>query len=66
MLLFQPLLLHIPDMGNQPMRKNNLVVSLLLFGSFNMPKQKSWWEKKLPCHIYNLSTCKPCGSNHKI
>ena len=43
-----------------------LSLSLSLFGSFSIPKQKSWWEKKLPCCIYNLSTRKHCGSNHKI
>lgn len=65
MFLLKPLLMHIPDVGNQPTRKNDLI-SLLLFGSFNMPKQKSWWEKKLSCCIYNLSTWKHYGSSHKI
>lgn len=66
MFLLKPLLVHIPDVGNQPTRKNDHVVSLLLFGSFNMPKQKSWWEKKLHCSIYNLSIWKHYGSSHKI
>lgn len=65
MFLFQPLPVHIPDVKNQP-RKNDRVVSLSLFGSFSIPELKSWWEKKLPCCIYNLSTWKYCGSNHKI
>lgn len=45
MFLLKPLLMHIPDVGNQLTRKSDHVVSLLLFGSFNMPKQKSWWER---------------------
>lgn len=66
MFLLKPLLMHIPDVGNQQTRKNDHAVSLLLFGSFNMPKQKAWWEKKLPYCIYNLSTWKHYGSSHKI
>jgi hypothetical protein len=63
---FQPLLVHIPDVGNQPTRKKIIMLSFLLSGSFSMPKQKSWWEKKLPCSIYNLSTWKHYSCNHKI